>query len=86
MAVTLEVHSLTGATGAVPVKAWTYDGNTVAGVNRLQADLKGGDHLVKAVVLDSAGNRTEVQAILNVQPGKMITTPGTVSLRPKGGP
>ena len=86
MAVTLEVRPLTDATRTVPVEAWTYDGNTVTARNRLQANLKGGEHLIKAAILDSAGKRTEIQAVLAVEPGKVITTPGTVSLRPKAVP
>ena len=86
MAVTLEVRPLTDATRAVPVEAWTYDGNTVTARNRLQANLKGGEHLIKAAILDPAGKRTEIQAVLAVEPGKVITTPGTVSLRPKAVP
>jgi hypothetical protein len=83
MAVTLEVRPLTGASRALPVQSWTYDGTTVSARNRLQANLKGGDHLVQATLLDAAGNPTQIQAVLTVQPGKVITTPGTVSLRPK---
>ena len=86
MAVALEVRPLTGAAGALPVESWTYDGNTVTARNRLEANLKGGDHLITATLLDSAGNPTHIQAVLTVQPGKVITTPGTVSLRPKATP
>ena len=86
MAVTLEVRPLTGTALSLPVESWNYDGNTVSARNRLQANLKGGDHLIKAVVADVDGKRKEIQAVLDVEPGKVITTPGTVSLRPKAGP
>ena len=83
MAVTLEVRPLAGAAHALPVQTWTYDGNIVTASDRLQAKLKGGDHLIKATFRDPAGNSGEVQAVLTVEPGKVITTPGSVSLRPK---
>ena len=86
MAVMLEVRPLAGGTAPLPVQAWTYDGNTVPSRNRLQTNLKGGDHVIKATLVDSAGNPSEIQAVLTVQPGKVITTPGTVSLRPKTSP
>jgi hypothetical protein len=83
MTVTLEVRPLTDPARALPVQAWTYDGNTVTGRDRLQTNLKGGDHLIKATFRDAAGNPAEVQALLTVEPGKVITTSGSVSLRPK---
>ena len=83
MAVSLEVHPLTVAARALPVESWTYDGNTVTARDRLRADLKGGDHVITATLLDSAGHSTTLQAVLTVEPGKVITTPGSVSLRPK---
>jgi hypothetical protein len=86
VAVTLEVRPLTEATRSVPVEAWIYDGKTVSARNRLQANLRGGDHLIRAAILDPASNRTEIQAVLTVEPGKVITTPGKVSLRPKAAP
>ena len=86
MLVTLEVQPLSGAARTLPVQSWTYDGTTVTAKDRLQANLKGGDHLVQATLLDSAGNPTRIQAVLTVQPGTVITTPGSVSLRPKAAP
>ena len=86
MAVSLEVHPLTGAARALPVESWTYDGNTVTARDRLRANLKGGDHVITATLLVSAGHSTTLQAVLTVEPSKVITTPGSVSLRPKTPP
>jgi hypothetical protein len=84
MEVTLEVRPLSGAAHALPVESWTYDGNTVTGKDKLQVNLKGGDHLIQATLL--GGSPTRIQAVLTVEPGKVVTTPGSVSLRPKASP
>jgi hypothetical protein len=86
MAISLEVRPVTDPARSVPVETWDYDGQTVKSINRLQANLKGGDHLIKAAVLDASGQRAEIQAVVTVEPGKVITTPGNVTLRPKPGP
>ena len=86
MAISLEVRPITDPARSVPVETWDYDGQTVKSMNRLQANLKGGDHLIKAAVLDASGQRTEIQAVVTVEPGKVITTPGNVTLRPKSAP
>jgi hypothetical protein len=83
MTVTLEVRPLAGPPRALPVQAWTCDGNAVTATDRLQANLKSGDHLITATVVDAAGKVGEIQAVLTIEPGKVITTPGSVSLRPK---
>ena len=83
MAVTLEVRPIREGAPAVPVQAWYYDGKTVTSKSRLEANLKAGDHLIKAAIFDPSGNRAEVQGVLTVELGQVITTPGKVSLRPK---
>jgi hypothetical protein len=83
MAIALEVRPPGEGATAVPVQAWYYDGKTVTAKNRLEANLKAGDHLIKAAILDPSGTRTDIQGVLTVEPGQVITTPGKVSLRPK---
>ena len=86
MTVSLEVRSVTDPAQSVPVETWYYDGQTAKSSNRLQTAMKGGDHLVRAAVLDGSGKPAEIQAVLTVEPGKVITTPGNVTLRPKTPP
>lgn len=81
MEVTLEVRTATKPPRVVPVEAWQFEGQTVTSADRLQTRMKGGQHPVKAVVQDAAGKRLEVSAVVTVEPGKVITTPGKVSVR-----
>jgi hypothetical protein len=83
MQVFLEVRPITGARRAVPVETWYYEHQTATSQNRLQTRLKGGDYPIKAVIVDPAGRRESIEAIVTVEPGKVITTGGKVSLRKK---
>lgn len=86
MEVLLEVRSESGTQRALPVESWSYDDRTVKSENQLKTTLGGGDHLIRAVVRDASGKTTTVEAVITVDPGKMVRTGGKVSLRPKGTP
>lgn len=86
MEISLEVRSDTGSQRALPVESWSYDDKTVKSENQLKTTLGGGDHLIRAVVLDASGKPTTVEAVITVVPGRMVRTGGKVSLRPKTGP
>lgn len=81
MQVSLEVRSTAGSRAAVPVQTWYYDNQTATAQDRLQARLKGGDYPIKAIIVDPSGNQQPISAVITVEPGKVITTGGKVSLR-----
>jgi hypothetical protein len=81
MGVSLEVRTATTPARPVQVLAWHFENQTVTSQNRLQTRMKGGRHTVKAVILDTTGQRAEISAVVTVEPGKVITTPGKVSVK-----
>jgi hypothetical protein len=81
MDVALEVRTATTPARPVQVLAWHFENQTVTAQDRLQTRMKGGHHTVKAVILDPTGKRAELSAVVTVEPGKVITTPGKVSVR-----
>jgi len=83
MNVALEVRASADPLRPVPVEAWHFEKQTVTGHDRLQTKMKAGVHTVRAVVRDPAGNRAEISAAVTVEPGKIIATPGKVSVRQK---
>jgi hypothetical protein len=83
MNVALEVRSSAHPLRPVPVEAWYYENQSVTAHDRLEAKMKGGTHTVKAVIRDVSGKRVEISAAVTVKPGKIITTPGKVSVRQK---
>jgi hypothetical protein len=83
MNVALEVRSSADPLRPVPVEAWHFEKQTVAAHDRLQAKMKAGAHTVRAVIRDPAGKRAEISAAVTVEPGKIITTPGKVSVKQK---
>jgi len=83
MNVALEVRAAADPLRPVPVEAWHFENQTVTTQDRLQTKMKAGAHTVKAVIRDAAGKRAEISAAVTVEPGKIITTPGKVSVRQK---
>jgi len=83
MDVALEVRASEHPLRPVPVEAWHVENQAFTNQDRLEARMKGGRHIVKAVIRDAAGKTTEISAAVTVQPGKVITTPGKVSVRQK---
>ena len=83
MNVALEVRSVADPLRPVPVEAWHFENQTVTGQDRLQTKMKAGAHVVKAVIRGATGERAEISAAVTVEPGKIITTPGKVSVKQK---
>jgi len=77
----LEVRSSADALSPVPVEAWRFEHQSITGHDRLQTKMKGGVHTVRAIIRDASGNRAEISAAVTVQPGKIIATPGKVSVK-----
>ena len=83
MNVALEVRAAADPLRPVPVEAWHFENQTITAQDRLQTKMKAGVHTVKAVIRDAAGGRAEISASVTVEPGKIITTPGKVSVKQK---
>jgi hypothetical protein len=83
MNVALEVRTAGDPLRPVPVEAWYIENQAVAAHDRLEAKMKAGAHTVKAVIRDASGKRAEISAAVTVEPGKIIATPGKVSVRQK---
>jgi hypothetical protein len=83
MNVALEVRTVADPLRPVPVEAWHFENRTVTAHDRLEAKMKAGAHTVRAVIRDATGKRAEISAAVTVEPGKIITTPGKVSVRQK---
>ena len=83
MNVALEVRTVADPFHPVPVEAWHFENQTVTAHDRLEAKMKAGAHTVRAVIRDATGKRAEISAAVTVEPGKIITTPGKVSVRQK---
>ncbi|HXP60398.1 MAG TPA: hypothetical protein VN829_07905 [Dongiaceae bacterium] len=83
MSVALEVRAAADPLRPVPVEAWYFENQTVTAQDRLQTKMKPGAHTVKAAIRDAAGERAEISAAVTVEPGKIITTPGKVSVKQK---
>jgi hypothetical protein len=83
MNVSLEVRPAADPLRPVHVEAWHFEKKTVIAHDRLEAKMKAGTHTVSAVIRDPSGKRAEISAAVTVEPGKIITTPGKVTVRPK---
>jgi hypothetical protein len=84
MDVVLEVQSSAMPGQAAAVQTWYCDGKPAGSTPRLETRLSRGEHTVRAVLADDQASPRELSAILSVEPGQVITTPGKVSLRPAG--
>jgi hypothetical protein len=83
MNVALEVRASADPLRPVPVEAWYIENQAVTAQDRLEAKMKAGTHTVKAVIRDASGRRAEISAAVSVEPGKIIATPGKVSVKQK---
>ncbi len=81
--VTLEVRADANPPHAVPVETWRVENQSLSSQDRLQVRMKPGNHAVRAVVRDPAGKPSEISATVTVEPGRVITVPGKVSVRPR---
>jgi hypothetical protein len=79
--VTLEVRTPGDPPRKLPVEAWHFDGQTVRSQDRLHARMAAGEHPIQADILDPAGGPAQISAVVTIEPGKVVTTPGSVRVR-----